>query len=48
MVPHHIEYQHRREEYGLDSRDVDTGLQGDGGVRHISQVLGLFQDVSME
>jgi hypothetical protein len=49
MVPHHIEYRHRREEYGLDSRDVvGIGLQGDGGVRRISQVLGLCQDVSME
>lgn len=26
MILHHIGYQHKREEYGLDSRDVDIGL----------------------
>ncbi len=26
MVLHHIGYQHKREKYGLDSRDVDIGL----------------------
>jgi hypothetical protein len=26
MIPRHIGYQHKREEYGLDLCDVDIGL----------------------